>query len=343
MQPNMITDIIYSAEYLKLTGFYFPESRAQAASIRTKAARAVNGLVQVNCIEKPDLEKKFGVESKKHWYTFELSASDFINLHMVSGDQLVLTDTDGMECPITLSNYREKPELERRIKSFLAVVNRFVIQGNEMARALAYWLVMNAVLEEPDFDSPVYVQLLSVVALQMNVEGLKLPEVSSFDKLAIVCERLFKNEPIKQYLTLTRIACAYGFDRELVDYLQLCNQSNERGALEVKLPLVVMHLKALLLRAGGVEQTRFYHPSDIGQMLKLGVSKVTEMDYLTAEVGEKLSTVCAIFHRVFYVREGVESLRLQEKEFSTISRKLFIASLGILTEEHLRLYKTEVE
>jgi hypothetical protein len=343
MQANMITDIVYSAESLKFTGFYFPESRAKAASIRTLAAESANGSVPVNCIEKTDLEKKFGVESKKHWYSFELNASSFIDLHMGAGEQLVLTDTDGVECPITLSNYRERPELERRIKSFLAVVNRFVIQGNEMARALAYWLVINALLEEPDFDNPVYVQLLSVVALQMNVEGLELPEVNSFQQLTVVCEKLFKNEPIKQYLVLTRIACAYGYDQELVDYLQICNQPCERGALEIKLPLVVMHLKALLLRTGGVEKTQFYHPSNIGQMFKLGVSKVTEMDYLTAEIGEKLSTVCAIFHRVFYVREGVESLRLQEKEFATISRKLFIASLGILTEDHLRLYKAEVE
>lgn len=342
MAANMITDIVYSADSFKFTGFYFPDSRAQAKAIVLLPELATDPVL-VNPVEKIDLEKKFGADSRKYWYTFDLNATSFVDLFISRNEELTLKDTSGVESFITLGNYRERPELERRIRSFLAVVNRFVIQGNEMARALAYWLIYNSLIQEPDFESPIYVHLLSVVALQMNIEGMQLPELNSFDQLTSACEKLFENEPAKKYLALTRIACAYGYDQELVDYLQVKNQSQERGALEIKLPLIVMRLKALLLRSGGGSLEKFSHPDEIGQIFKLGISKVSEMDYLTAEIGEKLSTVCALFHRVFYIREGIESLRLNEKEFSTLSRKLFIASLGILTEDHLRLYKAEVE
>lgn len=340
MGNNLIVDIAHLGRSYRLTGFYLPETEAKAQLIKlTTDSSSIEA--PVIRIERPDFEKKYGPKSKAAWYSVDVPVDDFLSGVKSSSVQLALTDTAGVVSEVDVSAFVVKSNVDKKTKALIASFNRFVIQGNDLNRAYAMWTILRVFERSVQEESADYLTLLSYVAARANELAEELPALHSFDELRDIATKLLSADPSRMNFILTRTAVAYGFDADLVRYLESEVNLKEQPQLDATLPLVVMYLKHAVMRMGAFQESSGPSPDDVGNLFKRTLRQLPSANHLTVEIGEKLCTVSYLYHRIMHIRMGVSSLKFEQREIAALGRRLFIASFGLLYEQHCLPYLKE--
>lgn len=338
MQANLITDFYSVDEFIRFTGFYHHSSGVFAKNI---TVRTPNNCITVDVtqVERNDYDKKFGVEVRKSWYVFDLPKEFLKGIGEIDAVDADIIDSEDTLYKLPLQDILNKKEIERRLNILISTSNKYAIQGNELGRATALWLILKKDIKELTRESGGIIHLYSLIALSLNEQGEPLAEIGSWEGLCKRSKEVYSNSKIRYYFVLARIAFAHGYENQLTDLIEASDELNEIGNPEAKLLYSIINLKQIIHRGGsGVGNDTMLHALTLGKLLKKCSLTMQSNDHISAEVIEKLCVICSVYHRVYWIKSGNESLKYTNTEKNSLGKRLYIATFGLLEERDLYMY-----
>ena len=327
MQDNIVLDVFFDSGKVKLLGYYCSPKNEKAAALlyQVKGLEVEHPVEPVNHTE---FEQRYGVDSNGFWYVAELPVQDFQAI--CSGVQVEIKESQGERVPLNPCFLVNEEELECKVSSFLLGANKFVLQDNELTRALAYWLVLAEINTGALLSlKAVFIRLLSLLIVHLKPNGLLVPQRPPYIQLVRLAQRFWANEAGVYAFTLARLACAYHYDHELIQSLEEDEKGLEIGGIELRMVLVVLYLRRLIDCVKNKQQAEI-SACFVSDLFKQTMLNAPCADPFQSEMAEKMSVLCFVYHRVYHLSLGVAQLSFTEKEIPSLSRKLYIASLGLL-------------
>lgn len=340
MQANVLVDVLYQAGQVVLVAYYCSENHKKAWSLKVE----LNGechTFPVQWIQRTDFEKRYGEQSNAFWYTVPIDQITFYQDVLNPEAQLSLMDESMNEVLFPVGFLRNKTELEARIASFLGAVNPFVLQNTELERAMAYCLMFQKGLPQRlDDVGALALRLWSSVVVPAGPAGWTLPTVDGFEALLALCQREFaENLPVFSAV-LMRLACAYGFEYPLLQWCEQQLDASDFARVEHGLVLSALYLKRLLPLAGESFTETFPNPAQqVSQLFKRVLLNAPRFNFTQADMAEKMAVVCALYHRVFHVKKGLQAVGFRDGELQNFARRLHLATFGTLGLNDLEAYK----